>query len=63
MVAQHQAADRKNFRVGVGGFDQLRQPIRLRKGVVVEQRHVLAFGNRNALVHRMGKAGVPGVFN
>ena len=28
-----------------------------------EQRHVFAFGNRNALVHRMGKAGVPGVLN
>ena len=63
IVAQHQAADRKNLRVGIGGPDKLGQPVRLGKGVVVEQDCVLALGDRNALVYRVGKAGVVGVFN
>ena len=63
IVAQHQAADRKNLRVGVGGTDKLGQPVRLGKGVVVEQDGVLALGNRNALIYRVGKAGVVGVFD
>ena len=58
IVAQHQAGHRKNFRVGPGGFQQFGQPVRLGEGVVVEQRHVFAAGDGDALVHCVGKAGV-----
>ena len=63
VVPQHQTADRKDFRVGVGGFQQFRQPVRLGEGVVVEQHHILTFGDGNALVHRVGKPGVAGVLD
>ena len=63
IVAQHQAAHGKNAGVGVGGAQKLRQPGRLGKGVVVKQRHILAFCQRNALVDGMRKAGVLGIFN
>ena len=54
---------RKNFGVGLGGADQLRQPLGFGKGIVVEQHHVLAVGQSNALIHRVGKAGVAAVFD
>ena len=62
-VTDHQALHCKNFRVGLGGADELGQPLGLGKGVVVEQHHVLAVGQSNALIHRVGKAGVGAVFN
>src|SRR5699024_10221511 len=57
------ALDREDPRVAVGGPDQLGQPLGLCKGVVVEQHYIFAFGQGDALVDRMGKAGVPAVFD
>ena len=62
-VAQHQALHRKDPGVGLGGAQQRRQPIRFGKGVVVEQHHELAVRQGDALVHRMGEAGVPPVLD
>ena len=62
-VADHQALDREDALVAVGGADQLFQPVGFGKSVVVEQDHILAVGQGNALVHRVGKAGVLPVFD
>ena len=62
-VAYHEALDGKNFGVALGHADELGQPFRLCKGVVVEQDDELAFCPGNALIDRMGKAGVGAVFN
>ena len=62
-VADHQALHRKDLGVGFGGADELGQPLGLRKGVVVEQHHILALGHGDALIHRVGKAGVGAVFD
>src|SRR5699024_7282110 len=63
VVAQHQAGHRKDLRVGFGGFQQFGQPVRLGKGIVVEQRHILALCDGDALVDRVGKTGVAVVFD
>ena len=62
-VPDHQALHRKNFGVGIGGAQKFCQPLRLGKGVVVEQHHILALRPGNALIHRVGKAGVASVFD
>ena len=62
-VPDHQALHCKNFRVGIGGAQKLGQPLRLGKGVVVEQHHILALRPGNALIHCVGKAGVASVFD
>ena len=62
-VADHQALHRKDLRVRLGGTDELGQPLGLGKGVVVEQHHIFAVGQGDALVHRVGKAGVGAVFD
>ena len=62
-VPDHQALHRKNFGVGIGGAQKLGQPLRLGKGVVVEQHHILALRPGNALIHCVGKAGVASVFD
>ena len=62
-VPDHQALHRKNFRVGISGAQKLGQPLRLGKGVVVEQHHILALRPGNALIHCVGKAGVASVFD
>ena len=63
VIAQHQAAHGKNALVGFGRAQQLGQPLRFGKSVVVEQRDVFAFGNGDALVDRVGKTGVFAVFD
>ena len=62
-VPDHQALHCKNFRVGIGGAQKLGQPLRLGKGVVVEQHHILALRPGNALIHCVGKTGVASVFD
>ena len=62
-VPDHQALHRKNFGVGIGGAQKLGQPLRLGKGVVVEQHHIFALRPGNALIHCVGKAGVAPVFD
>ena len=62
-VPDHQALHRKNFGVGIGGAQKLGQPLRLGKGVVVEQHHILALRPGNTLIDRVGKAGVASVFD
>ena len=62
-VPDHQALHRKNFRVGISGAQKLGQPLRLGKGVVVEQHHILALRPGNALIDGVGKAGVASVFD
>ena len=62
-MADHQALGGKYFLVPLHGADELTQPVRLREGVVVEQHHILALCQLNALIDRMGKAGVLPVFD
>ena len=62
-VPDHQALHRKNFRVGISGAQKLGQPLRLGKGVVVEQHHILALRPGNTLIDRVGKTGVASVFD
>ena len=62
-MADHQAAHRKNALVCLGRRQQIGQPVRLGEGIVVEQRHKLALRGTDALVHRVGEAGVFGVFD
>ena len=62
-VPDHQALHRKNFGIGIGGAQKLGQPLRLGKGVVVEQHHILALRPGNALIDCVGKAGVASVFD
>lgn len=63
VIAQHQAGYRKNLRVALSGFQQLFQPVRFGKGIVIEQGHILAFGHGDALVDSMGKTGILAVFD
>ena len=62
-VAEHQALHGKNFGIGLGGADELGQPLGLGKGIVVEHDHILAPGPGNALIDRVGKTGVASVFD
>ena len=62
-MADHQALHRKDLGVGFGGADEFGQPLGLRKGVVVEQHHILALGHGDALIHGVGEAGVGAVFD
>ena len=62
-VPDHQALHCKNFRVGISGAQKLGQPLRLGKGVVVEQHHILALRPGNTLIDRVGKTGVASVFD
>ena len=62
-VADHKALDGENFGVALGGAEQLGQPLRLGKGVVIKEDHELALRPGDALVDRMGEAGVLAVFN
>ena len=62
-VAEHQALHGKNFGIGLGGADELGQPLGLGKGIVVEHDHILALGPGNALIHGVGEAGVGAVFD
>ena len=62
-VAEHQALHGKNFGIGLGGADELGQPVGLGKGIVVEHDHILALGPGNALIHGVGEAGVGAVFD
>ena len=41
---RHQALHGKNFGIGLGGADELGQPVGLGKGIVVEHDHILALG-------------------
>ena len=62
-VPDHQALHCKNFRVGISGAQKLSQPLRLGKGIVVEQHHILALRPGNTLIDRVGKTGVASVFD
>ena len=62
-MADHQALHRKDLRVLPGGADELGQPLGLGKGVVIKEDHELALCPGDALVDRMGEAGVLAVFN
>ena len=62
-VPDHQTLHRKDLGVRIGGAQKLGQPLRLGKGVVVEQHHILALCPGNALIHCVGKAGVASVFD
>ena len=62
-VAEHQALHGKNFGIGLGGADELGQPLGLGKGIVVEHDHILALGPGNALIHGVREAGVGAVFD
>ena len=62
-VPDHQALHRKDLGVRIGGAQKLGQPLRLGKGVVVEQHHIFALRPGNALIHCVGKAGVAPVFD
>ena len=62
-VTDHQTLHRKDLRVGIGGAQKLGQPLRLSKGVVVEQHHIFALRPGNALIHCVGKAGIASVFD
>ena len=62
-VTDHQTLHRKNFGVGIGGVQKLGQPLRLGKGVVVEQHHELAFRPGDALIDGVGEAGVGAVLD
>ena len=62
-VPDHQALHRKNFGVGIGGVQKFCQPLRLGKGVVVEQHHIFALRPGNALIDGVGKASVAPVFD
>ena len=62
-VADHKALDGKDLLVALGGAEQLGQPLRLGKGIVVEQYHELALRPGNALIHGMGEAGVAAVLD
>ena len=62
-VPDHQTLHRKDLGVRIGGAQKLGQPLRLGKGVVVEQYHILALRPGNALIHCVGKAGVASVFD
>ena len=57
-MADHQALHREDLFVGLGRLDQAGQPVGFGEGVVVEQHHIFAFRRADALVHRVGKAGV-----
>ena len=62
-MADHKALDGKDLLVALGGAEQLGQPLRLGKGIVVEQYHELALRPGNALIHGMGEAGVAAVLD
>ena len=62
-MADHQALNRKNASVLLRGTDKLGQPVGLRKGVVVEEHHILPFCPADSLVHRIGKTGIVAVLN
>ena len=62
-VADHQALHGEDPGVGLGGADELRQPLRLSEGVVVEEHHEFALGAGDALIDRMGEAGVAAVLD
>ena len=57
-MPDHQALHRKSARLGIRHGNELCQPVRLCKGIVVEQHHIFAFCQADARVHRCGKAGV-----
>ena len=61
-MPDHQALHCKNTRVGVCHGDQLCQPIRFGKSVIVEQNHIGSFGQANSGVHSSGKTGVMIIF-
>ena len=62
-MADHQALHGKDALVRLSQGDQLGQPVRLGKGVVVEQYNIFPVGRADTLVHREREAGVAAVLD